>query len=316
MVRALQPLPRVPVRSLPAHPFRPAPRFRWPAGARCAVLLSFDVDGEATALSENTKYAARLTTMSQCTYGPRVGVPRLLELLAHLGTPATFFVPGWIAREHPRMVRAITDAGHEVGPHGWLHEKLHTLTPARERHVLRRTLAMLEDLTGQRAIGYRAPWFELTPRTPALLAAEGLRYDSSLMGDDVPWRLDSGLVEIPVQWMLEDWEQFAFNAEPHWGVMPEDCDKAYRLWWNEFTAMRDFGCCFTLVMHPWLMGRPSRVQLLERLVRDMQATGDAWFARGREIAAWFLEHPDARREVDPDGVELEGRARRSARSRR
>lgn len=263
-------------------------------------MLSFDVDGETTALSEDPKLAARLTTMSQCTYGPRIGVPRLLELLAHLDVPATFFVPGWVAREHPRMVRAIAEAGHEIAPHGWLHEKLHTLTAARERQVLRRTLATLEDLTGQRPIGYRAPWFELTPRTPDLLASEGMVYDSSLMGDDVPWRLASGLVEIPVQWMLEDWEQFAFNAEPHWGVIPEDCDKVYRLWWQEFAAMRDYGCCFTLVMHPWLMGRPSRVQLLERLVRDIRAAGNVWFARGREIAAWYLEHPDARREIDLD----------------
>lgn len=50
------------------------------------------------------------------------------------------------------------------------------------------------------------------------------------MGDDMPWRLESGLVEIPVQWTLEDWEQFAFNADPHWGVIPEECDKVYRLW--------------------------------------------------------------------------------------
>jgi peptidoglycan-N-acetylglucosamine deacetylase len=75
-------------------------------------------------------------TMSQCAYGPRIGVPRLLELLAHLDVPATFFVPGWVAREHPRMARAIAEAGHEIAPHGWLHEKLPTLTAARERQVL------------------------------------------------------------------------------------------------------------------------------------------------------------------------------------
>lgn len=282
------------------RPFQPPPRFRWPDGARCAVLLGFDVDGETTALSEDRRLARRLSTMSQCSYGPRIGVPRLLGLLAHLDVPATFFVPGWIAEHHPRMVQAIAHDGHELGVHGWLHERLPGLARKREREILLRSTDLLEKLAGTRPIGYRAPWFEINPRTPDLLRRAGFLYDSSLMGDDVPYLLDGGLVEIPVQWMLEDWEQFAFNADPHWGVIPENCDKVYDLWWQEFAAMRDFGCCFVLTMHPWLMGRPSRVRLLERLVRDMRAAGDVWFARGHEIAGWVTRCPGARRELDLD----------------
>lgn len=283
-------------------PFAPAPRFVWPDGARCAVMLSFDVDGETTALSEDPKLVERLSTMSQCEYGPRVGVPRLLELLAHLDVPATFFVPGWVAERHPRMLQAIAQDGHEIGVHGFLHERLPTLSAARERDVLRRTTDILTRLSGVRPVGYRAPWYEINPRTPELLVREGFLYDSSLMGDDVPYLLRERLVEIPAQWMLEDWEQFAFNADPHWGVIPENCEKVHDLWWQEFFAMRDFGCCFVLTMHPWLMGRPSRVRLLERLVRDMQAAGGVWFARGSEIARWVKEHPEARREIDLDLV--------------
>jgi peptidoglycan/xylan/chitin deacetylase (PgdA/CDA1 family) len=280
--------------------FRPAPRFTWPDGASCAVMLCFDVDGETTALSEDRSLARRLSTMSQCEYGPKVGVPRLLELLAHVDLPATFFLPGFVAERHPKMVRAIAERGHEIGVHGYLHERLPSLSARREREVLRKTLGILEQLGGTRPVGYRAPWFEINPTTPALLVEHGLAYDSSLMGDDVPYRLANGLVEIPAQWMLEDWEQFAFNANPHWGVMPENCEKVYDLWWQEFAAMRDFGCCFVLTMHPWLMGRPSRVRLLERLISEMRAARDVWFARGAEIAAHFAANPGARREVDID----------------
>ena len=287
-------------KSAATAPFAPPPRFRWPDGARCAVMLGFDVDGETTALSEDPKLVKRLSTMSQCTYGPTVGVPRLLGLLAHLDVPATFFVPGWVAEHHPRMLQAIAHGGHEIGVHGWLHERLPTLDRKRERDVLRRSTDALERLCGTRPIGYRAPWFEINPRTPDLLARDGFLYDSSLMGDDVPYRLPNGLVEIPAQWMLEDWEQFAFNADPHWGFIPENCDKVYDLWWQEFAAMRDYGCCFVLTMHPWLMGRPSRVKLLERLIRDMRASGGVWFARGSEIAHWVEKNPDARREIDFD----------------
>jgi len=147
-------------------------------------------------------------------------------------------------------------------------------------------------------VGHRAPWFEINPGTPDLLAAHGLLYSASLMGDDVPFVHANGLVEIPGQWMLEDWEQFAFNAEPAWGFVPENCEKVYDLWMREYEAMRDFGCCFVLTLHPWLSGRPSRVRLLERIVRDIQADGTAWFASGAEIARYVLARPDARRETD------------------
>jgi peptidoglycan/xylan/chitin deacetylase (PgdA/CDA1 family) len=278
--------------------FTPPPRFTWPGGKRCAVMLCFDVDGETTALSEDPALAQRLTTMSQCEYGPRVGVPRLLGLLEHCGVPATFFIPSFIAEHHPGMTRAIAAAGHEIGAHGHLHEKLAQLSPAQEEAVLTKSLRILEEITGTRPVGHRAPWFEINPGTPDLLKAHRLLYSASLMGDDVPYLHANGLVEIPGQWMLEDWEQFAFNADPAWGVMPENCEKVYDLWMREYEAMRDFGCCFVLTLHPWLSGRPSRVRLLERIICDIQADGAAWFATGAEIARYVLANPSARREID------------------
>ena len=280
--------------------YLPEPRFRWPDGKRCAVMLCFDVDGETTALSEDAALKDRLTTMSQCAYGPRVGVPRLLGLLKHLELSGTFFIPSWIVERHPRMTDAILEAGHEVGAHGHLHEKLASLSPEEEAAVLDRSLEILDRHLGGIPSGYRAPWFEINPGTVDLLESRGFSYNASLMSDDVPFLHDNGLVEIPGQWLLEDWEQFAFNADPAWGFIPEDCDKVFRLWWREFEAMRDYGCAFVLTLHPWLSGRPSRVQLLERLVQAIRDTGDAWFATGREIADWVKANPGARREIDFD----------------
>ncbi len=282
------------------HRFRPPPRFAWPDGRQCAAMLCFDVDGETTALSEDPRLAHRRTLMSQCEYGPRIGVPRLLGLLEHLAVPATFFVPGYIAERHPRMVAAIVERGHELGLHGYLHEKLAGLTEAQEEEILVRCLAILEKLGGKRPVGFRAPWFETNAWTAELLARHGLVYNASEMGDDVPYRHPNGLVEIPGQWLLEDWEQFAFNADPAWGFVPENCGKVFDLWWREFAAMHDYGCCFVLTLHPWLSGRPSRVQLLEDLVRAMQAKGGVWFARGSELAAHVRAQPGARREIDFD----------------
>jgi peptidoglycan/xylan/chitin deacetylase (PgdA/CDA1 family) len=285
-------------------PFTPEPRFLWPDGQRCAAMLCFDVDGETTALSEDPALARRRTLMSQCEYGPRIGVPRLLGLLEHLAVPATFFIPGYIVEQHPRMVEAIVARGHEIGLHGYLHEKLAYLSEAEEEEILARCIGILESHTGTRPVGFRAPWFEINPWTPSLLSRHGIDYCASAMGDDVPYFHDNGLVEIPGQWLLEDWEQFAFNADPAWGFIPENCAKVFDLWWREFEAMHDFGCCFVLTLHPWLSGRPSRVRLLEELVRAIQAKGRTWFARGREIATHVRAHPEARREIDFDRATL------------
>jgi peptidoglycan/xylan/chitin deacetylase (PgdA/CDA1 family) len=243
--------------------------------------------------------------MSQCEYGPRVGVPRLLGLLEHLKVPATFFIPGYVVEQHPRMVEAIVASGHEIGLHGYLHEKLAYLSEAEEEEILARCIDILERHTGIRPIGFRAPWFEINPWTAAVLARHGIEYCASAMGDDVPYFHENGLVEIPGQWLLEDWEQFAFNADPAWGFIPENCAKVYDLWWREFEAMHDFGCCFVLTLHPWLSGRPSRVRLIEEIVRAMQDKGGVWFARGREIAAYVRSNPERRREVDFDHPALQ-----------
>ena len=169
-----------------------------------------------------------------------------------------------------------------------------------------RCIEILTHITGQRPVGYRAPWFELNPWTPDLLQKYQIEYCASMMGDDVPYTHPNGLIEIPGQWMLEDWEQFAFNADPPWGFIPENCEKVFDLWWQEFAAMYDYGCCFVLTLHPWLSGRPSRVRLLERLVRSIQQKERTWFAAGQQIATYFRENPDARHEIDFDREEVAG----------
>jgi len=282
--------------------FFPPPRFTWPENKKVAVMLCFDVDGETTALSEDAALVNRITTMSQCSYGPEVGVPRILELLKHYDVPGTFFVPSWIAENHPAMTEAIMNHGHEIGAHGHLHEKLAHLSPVEEEEILEKSTGILEKVTGLRPKGFRAPWFELNPGTPDLLERHGFLYDASMMSDDVPFVHFNGLVEIPGQWLLEDWEQFAFNAEPAWGFIPEDCDKVFQLWWREFEAMRDYGCCFVLTLHPWLSGRPSRVQLLERIIRGILESGDAWITNGASLAEYVKTHPEARREVNFDST--------------
>src|SRR5713101_5048974 len=91
-------------------------------GSKHAVL-SFDVDGETAWIGRDFANLYRPGILSQGAYGPKVGVPRILEFLARRGLVATFFIPGWIAERYSSLVREIRAEGHEVGHHGYMHER-------------------------------------------------------------------------------------------------------------------------------------------------------------------------------------------------
>lgn len=110
-------------------------------------------------------------------------VELLLELLAEQGARGTFFVLGWIAERHPELIRAVYDAGHEIASHGWGHRLVTRLTPEEFRTSARQSKRLLEDITGSRVIGFRAPNFSITRGHEwalDVLIEEGYEYDSSL----------------------------------------------------------------------------------------------------------------------------------------
>ena len=103
----------------------------WPDGARCAAAFTFDFDAEEVWIGEDPENAGRPGVLSQGTYGAKVAVPLILDLLARHGVQATFFVPGRVAERHPERVAAIVAAGHEIAHHGYTHTSPHRLTPGR-----------------------------------------------------------------------------------------------------------------------------------------------------------------------------------------
>src|SRR5689334_4258747 len=80
----------------------------------------------------------------------------LLGLMDEGGTRSTCFVLGWIAQRHPRMVRSLAQAGHEIASHGTDHRRATQQSPAEFRESVRRSKNVLEDLVGRPVLGYRA----------------------------------------------------------------------------------------------------------------------------------------------------------------
>ncbi|MGA4543403.1 polysaccharide deacetylase family protein [Uniformispora flossi] len=271
----------------------PAGPVAWPDGAHAAASFSFDVDAESAVLSASPAAADRMSVMSHQAYGPLVGVPRLLDLLDRQGVRATFFVPGYTAHRHPGTVRDIAAAGHEIAHHGYLHETLVGVSEEEEAAILDRGLDALEEVAGVRPIGYRAPMWELNWHSPRLLLDRGFRYDSSLMDADAPYELavdgdgpegSGSLVEIPIHWGLDDWEQYCYIPDLSGSGLIESPRKALEMWTDEFEALRAAGGCFVLTNHPFLSGRPARAAALEELVRSAVEATDVWVASLGEIA--------------------------------
>ncbi|URM93041.1 polysaccharide deacetylase [Actinomadura madurae] len=265
----------------------------WHGGAAAVVTLGFDVDAETPVLARGGRYASHAGTMSHQAYGPDVGLPRILGLLDEMEVPATFFVPGWVAERRPGLAASIVERGHEVAHHSYAHRPAASMTPEEERADFVRALEVFGEqgieITGHRAALWEASWL-----TTELVAEYGLRYDSSLMGDDRPYLVGAAageIVELPVHWSLDDWEQYAFLPEPDVGSVIESPRKVLELWRAELDGMRHYRCLFNLCVHPFLSGRPGRALALRQFIEYARECGDVGFARCRDVAEAALADP-------------------------
>jgi peptidoglycan-N-acetylglucosamine deacetylase len=262
----------------------------WPGGARCAVMLTFDVDAEAGWLSRDPSVKDRPGILSQGRYGVQVGVPRILDLLDQQGIRSTFFIPGWVAEQHPREARAIRDGGHEIGHHGYLHERADPAEPEAERAAFARGLQALQEVLEVRPVGFRSPGWDLTPITLDLVRGAGMIYSSNLMDHEWPYvhqHVEGDVVELPVQWIRDDWPFFAF--EPTYVNRPmSSTTLVLSLWQEEVLGVHEWGGIFNLTMHPQIIGHPSRLRMLRRLIEVIKSLDGVWLTTCEEVARHWL----------------------------
>ncbi len=258
------------------------------------VCLTFDFDALSVWLAYERPTPAML---GRGEYGARVGVPRILDLLRSHGIRATFFVPGHTVESFPAETQAIVDAGHEVAHHSYAHIDPSGQTPEEERADMERAWAVLERI-GVTPLGFRSPSADLSAATLELVEELGFLYDSSLMADDYrPFRprigdrvargvplergRESRLWELPLSFELDDWVHFVFNFEPYrrGGSPPSE---VLEIWQAEFDWMDASvdGGVLTFTMHPQVIGRGSRIAMLDRLIRHCGDAGARFGAMG------------------------------------
>lgn len=249
------------------------------------MALSFDLDNETPSLRDGNFSPSEL---SQGEYGSRVALGRVLALLEKHQIPASFFIPAVVAKLYPNSVKQIIAGKHEIGIHGWIHERNSALTEDDERRLMKQAADTLEQISGKRPVGLRTPSWDYSPFTIKLIRELGLVYDSSLMADERPYEVlfegkATGVVELPVEWILDDYPYFGMNRfstiRPHIG--PED---VLDIWKKEFDVAYQEGSLFLLTMHPHIIGHRSRVVVLEKLILHMKSKPGVWFARHDQVA--------------------------------
>jgi peptidoglycan-N-acetylglucosamine deacetylase len=276
-----------------------------PDGERLCVCLSFDCD---TIAVWPTAFRLDSSTMRSRGEFGAIALPRIVELLNRCRVRATFFVPGFTALAYPSLVREIHRAGHEIGHHGWMHENASTFDADGQRELLRKGSEAIERVAGVRPTGYRAPGGQADDPVELLLDL-GIEYvatysatdfvpyylrvgDRSSSRDRVMFGVPSALAVIPFSHSLNDFPNFEFV--PGWTPTIHPPSTVLESWQAEFDWAHEnsSGGVFFLTMHPQVIGRGSRLAMLERLIEHMASRpGVVFDSAGDYAARWKASHP-------------------------
>jgi peptidoglycan/xylan/chitin deacetylase (PgdA/CDA1 family) len=261
---------------------------KWPNGAKCAVMITYDFDAETLWTSRDPKNKGRPGVLSQGHYGAKVGVPKILEMLSEEEVKATFFVPGWVCENHTSRVEMILKEGHEVGHHSYSHIWVSD-DPAAEAEEFELGMEALAKV-GVTPKGFRSPAGEVSAGLLETLTRHGLIYDTSLMDDINPYRHtlkdgSKGPIELPWHWSLDDAPYAIFSIASPRPIFTNS--HILDIWKTEFREIYRWGGLFDLVLHPQISGRPSRIAMIREMIAYIRQFPDVWIATGAEIAeAW------------------------------
>lgn len=286
------------------------------------MLVAYGVDVDAVA-GQIGSYAGGDSPcdISRGLFAGEVGTRRMLKLFDKYGIKTTWFIPGHSIETFPEDMKAVADAGHEIGMHGYTHENPIAMSPEQEEAVMLKSIELIEGLCGRRPTGYVAPWWEFSPITNELLLKHGIKYDHSLMNEDFhchrvrvgdSWKLidyaakaetwmeplkrgqESPLIEIPASWYLDDLPPMMFMKKvpnSHGFVNPRDIEQ---MWMDQFDYLyrEEEDVVFTMTIHPDVSGRPHVVAMHERIIEHINKHDGVRWVTFDEIADWYdQKHP-------------------------
>jgi len=256
--------------------------------------------------------------ISRGLFAGEVGSLRLLKLFERFGIKTTWFIPGHSIETFPEQMKAVAQAGHEIGIHGYSHENPIAMTPEQEEAVLDKCIDLVTKLQGKRPTGYVAPWWEFSAVSNELLIKKGIKYDHSLMHKDFqPYYVRVGdswtkieyskkpeswmkplvrghetdLIEIPASWHLDDLPPMMFIKKApnsHGFVSPYAIEEMWRDQFDWVYREYDYAV-FAMTIHPDVSGRPHVLMMLERLYHHIIRHPGVRFCTMNEMADDFAK---------------------------
>jgi allantoinase len=295
---------------------RKPPHAQWPGGARIALqfVLNYEEGGENSVLHGDAgseqflsemfsppSFAARHLTMESIyEYGARAGAWRILREFERRALPLTVFGVSMALQRHPELTAAFRELNHEIACHGWRWISYQSVDESTEREHMRVGMQIIEELTGERALG----WYtgRDSPNTRRLVADYGgFEYDSDYYGDDLPFwmkvrRTDGAVVpQLIVPYTLDandmrfSLPQGFAQAEDFFIYLRDSFDALYA---EGDPAGQDRPKMMSIGMHCRLLGRPGRIVALQRFLDHVQQREHVWICRRIDIARhWKDTHP-------------------------
>jgi allantoinase len=262
----------------------------WPEGKSVAVWLCVSLEwfpitpGDTpfrapghmqTAYPDYRHYTAR-------EYGTRVGVYRLLDAFAKFGVKSSFATNSAVAERYPELMADIVSAGHEIIAHSTdMNGTIASGVPIEEeRALIAFSLDTLECVTGTRPKGWLSIARSQSWKTPDLLKEAGVHYCCDWVNDELPYRFNNGLINLPLNHELSDRQVITVQQQSidSYATSMEDAFD-----WLVGEAQSQGGRMLPLHITPYIVGLPYRIAGFEALLAKLAARQEAWFATGGQI---------------------------------
>ncbi|MES5099227.1 polysaccharide deacetylase family protein [Agrobacterium sp. BA1120] len=269
----------------------------WPDGARIALSIVTHVQHFPLDMPSKPFKAPGALSMpypdfryyTNRDYGNRIGIFRVLKLLAEKELEASFAINGVIAKRYPALIDAVVRGGHEIIAHGLDMGKVHHsgLGEDEENAIIAEALSLLREASGQKVEGWLSPGRAQGFNTPDLLARNGVAYSLDWANDDLPYEMQTkngSLLAMPMAYETDDRvvaDEY-FQSEAEWVQQVKDrFDVLYR------ESAQYGGRVMSLPLHSWVSGMPYRVEYLREALDYILSHEGVWNAPAGDICAAF-----------------------------
>jgi len=222
-------------------------------------------------------------------YGNRVGIFRFLKAFDQYEVKPTFAINTRLAERAPYLIKKVTERGHEIICHGLHMDALHYggQDPNEENELIKKSLDGLQKITGNEIMGWISPAKNESENTPELLVANGLSYFCDWVNDDMPYTFQTKqgtLTAMPLSTELEDYFIILNNQHSAESWADQVCDACDFLIEEARSAG---GRILSLNIHPWILGQPHRIGMLEKVLDYVCTKNEVWSAYAKDIlSAW------------------------------